>query len=379
MSTTPQEHDKAGWLLYHSVGMFPGQQAAMRASLEGFTTSWCRPGLQRWDDGLAARRQVLDLYARLLRAPADAVYAAENVTQAFAQFVGALGRARLNGKRVLIAADCFPSLHYMLTGLAPLLGYTLDTVPVDAAAGYVTDDGYIARWQDDVALAIITLVTSTASKRAGLQRLAAHGRAQGSLIAVDITQAAGIVDVDVSAPPSTSPPPPRSSGSAARPARPGLHQPGAAGRAPAAAGAGLVQPARSLQLGPGQILAGHAGAPLRQRHAVLSALRGLGAGLSWLLSPAAQGMRAHNQALSRKLIALADAKGYRLRSPRDASERGGSVMVELPAPIDAQALEARLATEGVLADTRGQVLRLSPGVLTQAAVIDELDRLLPAA
>ena len=54
-------------------------------------------------------------------------------------------------------------------------------------------------------------------------------------------------------------------------------------------------------------------------------------------------------------------------------------MVELPAPIDAQALEARLATEGVLADTRGQVLRLSPGVLTQAAVIDELDRLLPAA
>ena len=88
----------------------------------------------------------------------------------------------------------------MLTGLAPLLGYTLDTVPVDAAAGYVTDDGYIARWQDDVALAIITLVTSTASKRAGLQRLAAHGRAQGSLIAVDITQAAGIVDVDVSAP-----------------------------------------------------------------------------------------------------------------------------------------------------------------------------------
>ena len=108
---------------------------------------------------------MLDLYARLLRAPADAVYAAENVTQAFAQFAARV--ARLNGKRVLIAADCFPSLHYMLTGLAPLLGYTLDTVPVDAAAGYVTDDGYIARWQDDVALAIITLVTSTASKRAG--------------------------------------------------------------------------------------------------------------------------------------------------------------------------------------------------------------------
>ena len=165
MSTTPQEHDKAGWLLYHSVGMFPGQQGHARgAGRLHDQLVQARPAtLGR---RLAARRQVLDLYASLLRAPADAVYAAENVTQAFAQFVGALGRARLTGKRVLIAADCFPSLHYMLTGLAPLLGYTLDTVPVDAAAGYVTDDGYIARWQDDVALAIITLVTSTASKRA---------------------------------------------------------------------------------------------------------------------------------------------------------------------------------------------------------------------
>lgn len=380
MSTTPQEHDKAGWLLYHSVGMFPGQQAAMRAALEGFTTSWCRPGLQRWDDGLAARRQVLDLYASLLRAPADAVYAAENVTQAFAQFVGALGRARLAGKRVLIAADCFPSLHYMLTGLAPLLGYTLDTVPVDAAAGYVTDDGYIARWQDDVALAIITLVTSTASKRAGLQRLAAHGRAQGSLIAVDITQAAGIVDVDVSAPAIDF---------AATTTLKWLC--GAPG-----AGLAYINPALlDERLQP--LVQGWFSQPdpfnwdLDKYSLATQARRfdngtpsflpyvASSPGLSWLLSPAAQGMRAHNQALSRKLIALADAKGYRLRSPRDASERGGSVMVELPAPIDAQALEARLATEGVLADTRGQVLRLSPGLLTQAAVIDELDRLLPAA
>ena len=186
-----------------------------------------------------------------------------------------------------------------------------------------------------------------------LQRLAAHGRAQGSLIAVDITQAAGIVDVDVSAPAidfaATT------TLAALRRARlgPGLHQPGAAGRAPAAAGAGLVQPARSLQLGLDKYsLATQArrfdnGTPSFLPY-VASA-----PGLSWLLSPAAQ-------ACARTTSAVAQAdragrcQGYRLRSPRDASERGGSVMVELPAPIDAQALEARLATEGVLADTRGR-------------------------
>ena len=101
-------------------------------------------------------------------------------------------------------------------------------------------------------------------------------------------------------------------------------------------------------------------------------------GLSWLLSPAADGMRAHNQALSRKLIALADAKGYRLRSPRGERTRRQR---------HGRAARAyRRAGAGSAPRNRGragrharQVLRLSPGVLTQAAVIDELDRLLPAA
>ena len=313
----------------------------MRAALEGFTTSWCRPGLQRWDDGLAARRQVLDLYASLLRAqPARSTR--PSVTQAFAQFVGALGRAadrqaRADRRRLLPQ----PALHADRPG---------------AAAGLHAGHGAGGRGRrlrhrrrlyralaDDVALAIITLVTSTASKRAGLQRLAAHGRAQGSLIAVDITQAAGIVDVDVSAPPSTSPPPPRSSGSAARPAQ---AWPTSTRRCWTSAcnrwcRAGSASPI--LQLGSGQILAGHAGAPLRQRHAVASCYVASAPGLSWLLSPAA-GMRAHNQALSRKRSRW-PTPGLPAALAARASERGGSVMVELPAHIDALALEARLATE----------------------------------
>lgn len=144
MNTSPTDSHRAGWLLYHSVGMFPGQEETMRAALDEFAAAWCRPDLQRWDYGLAARQQSLMQFAALVGAPVDAVFSAENVTEAFAKFVGGLGRERLSGRRILIAADCFPSLHYLLSGLAPILGFQLDTVPLGAGDHYVTDDAFIA-------------------------------------------------------------------------------------------------------------------------------------------------------------------------------------------------------------------------------------------
>jgi kynureninase len=374
------DSDRAGWLLYHSAGLFPGQEAAVRSALDSFASSWCRPDLQRWDYGLAARRQVLDQWATLINAPAHAVFAAENVTDAFARFVGALGRQRLAGRRVLIAEDCFPSLHFMLRGLAPVLGFTLDTVPLTPHAAYVEDDAFIARWQDDVALAIITWVSSTASKRADLRRLAAHGRAQGSLIAVDITQGAGILDFDVMQPAVDF------TASTTLKWLCGAPGTGLAYLNPALLDSELAplvqgwfsQPdpfnwdlgrfalaadARRFDSGTPSFLPFVASAP----------------GVSWRLSPAAGELRAHNLALSHRLIALSDAKGYRLRSPRDDAQRGGSVMVDLPAHIEPCELEATLARHGILVDTRGSTLRMSPGVLTTDEALDRLSALLPQA
>ncbi|CAB3789717.1 Kynureninase [Paraburkholderia ultramafica] len=377
--TYSAEPDRQGWLLYHSVGMFPGQEDAVRAALDTFASNWCRPDLQRWDYGLAARRQVLDQWAALVNAPSHAVFASENVTDAFARFVGALGRRRLAGRRVLIAGDCFPSLHYMLRGLEPVLGFTLDTVPVAPGEAFVTDDAFIAHWQEDVALAIVTWVTSTSSKRADLTRLAAHGRAQGSLIAVDITQGAGILDFDVMQPAvdfvaSTTlkwlcgaP------GTGLAYLDPKLLD---SDMAPLVQGwfsqpdpfnwdltrFSLAADARRFDTGTPSFLPFVASSP----------------GLAWRLSSAAAGMREHNLALSRRLIALADAKGYRLRSPRDDAQRGGSVMADLPEHVDTHELEISLAKHGVLVDTRGCAVRMSPGMLTSHAALDTLSALLPA-
>jgi len=385
-SVTPPQPDTdcSGWLLYHSVGMFPGQESAMRAALDEFASNWCKTDLQRWDYGLLARQQTLQAFATLIHAPVQTLFAAENVTQAFAKFVGGLGRRRLANKRVLIAADCFPSLHYLLTGLAPTLGFTLDTVPVDAQTGYVTDEAFINRWQDDVALAVITFVTSTASKRADLPRLAAHGRAQGSLIAVDITQAAGIIDFDVNQPAVDF---------AATTTLKWLCGAPGAGMAyvnPALLDADMVPPIQGWFSQPDPFnwdldkfsLAAQAqrfgdGTPSFLPYVAS------GPGLRWRLSGAANdpatGLRTHNLALSHKLMALADAKGYPLCSPRDDSQRGGSVMLRLPVHVNPQMLEAELARHNILVDTRGPILRLSPGMLTRASAIDALAHLLPAS
>jgi len=381
-STAP-DSSRAGWLLYHSVGMFPGQEAAMRTALEEFTSVWCKTDLARWDYGLAARQQALRLFAQLVNAPQDALFASENVTQAFAKFVGGLGARRLANRRVLIAADCFPSLHYLLSGLAPALGFTLDTVPADAQTGYVTDEDFMARWQDDVALAVITFVTSTASKRADLTRLVAHGRTQGSLIAVDITQAAGIIDFDVNQPAVDF---------AATTTLKWLCGAPGAGMAyinPALLDADMVPMTQGWFSQPDPFnwdldkfsLAAQAqrfgdGTPSFLPYIASTP------GLRWRLSDAANhpatGLRAHNLALSHKLIKLADAKGLALCSPRVDDVRGGSVMVRLPDAVNPQALESELAQSGILVDTRGHILRLSPGMLTSASVMDELERLLPA-
>lgn len=380
MTMKHDDSTRAGWLLYHSVGMFPGQEEAVRGALDTFASSWCRPDLNRWDYGLEARREVLDSWARLVHAPAHSVFAAENVTDAFARFVGALGRKRLAGRRVLIAGDCFPSLHYMLTHLANVLGFTLDTVPLEDGAAYVSDDAFIARWQDDVALAVITWVTSTASKRADLARLVAHGRAQGSLIAVDITQGAGILDFDVTQPGVDF------AATTTLKWLCGAPGTGLAYLSPALIDDDLEPMVQGWFSQPDPFnwdLSRFSLAPDARRfdHGTPSFLPFVASapGLAWRLSPAAAGMREHNLALATRLIALCDEKGYVLRSPRNDSERGGSVMADLPAHVDPRALEAKLAAHGVLVDTRGQTIRLSPGVLTQSAVIDNLSALLPAA
>jgi selenocysteine lyase/cysteine desulfurase len=373
---TDRAESEAGWLLYHSVGRFPGQQAAIRAALGEAADVWCATDDRRWGVLQAARDAFFAAIARLINAPAGTVFAAENVTQAFALFIDALPPERLRGRHVLIAADCFPSLHYLLAGLAERIGFQLVTVPPLPGRASVEDEAMRAAWDEQVALGIITWVTSTASHRADVAALAAHGRRMGSLVAVDVTQGLGIIPFDAQA---------LGIDFAASTALKWLcGLPGA--------GFGHVRQGLLAETAPR--LRGwfgkpdpfdwsldsfrYAGDARRFDTGTPSYLPYIGSlpGVTWLLQAGVEQLRAANLAACEQLMALADAHGLTVASPRPAARRGGSVMLELPASLPAAAVVKALGEQGITVDHRGQRLRLSPGASTGADISDRLDRAL---
>ena len=73
------------------------------------------------------------------------------------------------------------------------------------------------------------------------------------------------------------------------------------------------------------------------------------------------------------MIKRADAGGMPLASPRDPAQRGGSVMLEMPA--QATGIVDALRDHRIHVDMRGQILRVSPGSVTH---LDHVHRLFDA-
>jgi len=368
--------DESGWLMYHSVGRFPGQRQAIAAAMAGFTDSWYALDDKRWETAAQGRRRAQELWARLVGAVPAAVFASENVTVAFHQFIDSIPTARLAGRKVLIAEDCFPSLYFLLTGLAPHLGFRIETVRAGSQATYTTDDDFIEAWDDEVALAMVNWVTSVASKRADLARLVAHGRRMGSLVAVDITQGVGVLPLDVTA----------------------LDLDFAAGTSLkwlcGLPGAGFAYVAPRLlntleprlrgwfsQLNPASwVLDRFSLAPDARRfgHGTPSSLPYLGTlpGLEWVISHGVAEIEAHNRKLCHDLIDIADAHGLQLASPRADADRGGSVMIVLMSEATAEAARRKLLALGFVCDIRGNRMRWSPGAVTTSGAIELLNQAL---
>lgn len=364
MSAIETGSDGSGYFVYHSIGMYPGKAEAMAGALTDFAAGWAAFDDGHWSRALGARQRFIDRWREIIAAPPGTLTTAENVTAALHSLIGALPERDLKGRRVLIAADCFPSMHFLLAGMADRHGFTLDTVPIRAGESWVRDEDMIAAWGADVGLALLTFVTSTSSHRADLDALVAHGRRMGSLVGVDITQAVGLLPFSV--------------------------------RKPAvdfvisttlkwlcgAPGAGILQvseplirdcrpefrgwfsqenifswdldafryadDARRFDHGTPAILPCVASLPALERHARQDGAARL----------------AHNRRLSALVIEGADRMKLPVVSPRSETERGGSVMLLLPAATDAHGVVRDLRSRGVQCDVRGNILRASPGETT---------------
>ncbi|MDH6231082.1 kynureninase [Mesorhizobium soli] len=362
----------SGYFLYHSIGTFPGKSEAMAAALSDFSAIWSAEDDGQWPAAMAARQRFIGAWSKLIDVPAGSLTTAENVTTALYSLVGSLPEAQLKGRRFLVAGDCFPSLHFLLAKLAERFGFVLDTVPLRPGETWVRDEDVIARWGEDVGVALLTFVTSTASHRCDVARLAEHGRRMGSIVGVDITQGVGVapftvpetgVDFVVS---SSLKWLCGTSGAGVLHVRPEL----LAACEPELRGWFSQENPFSWDLDKFT----YASDVRRFDHgtpAILASVASL-PGLEWAMRTGIDAIRAHNLVLTERIIERALENGWAVASPIDERERGGSVMLTLPEGVDAPRLVSELRTEKLYSDARGSTLRLSPGTVTCDNAVEAL-------
>lgn len=366
------------YFLYHSIGQYPGKSADIAAAMAGFAKVWGASDDGQWGHALGARAAFIARWEALIGAAPRTLTTSENVTAALYSLVGSLPDRTLKGKKVLVSGDCFPSVHFLLDGLAPRLGFELVTVPLRQGATWAEDDDILAHWGADTGLALLTWVSSTSSHRSDIARLVAHGREFGTVMGVDITQAAGLLPFDVAE---------REVDFAISTSLKWMcGTPGA--------GILYVRPDLIAQCQPefrGWFSQDNpfswdfdkfAYAPDIRRFdngtpGVVAALASLPA-MMWHSRQDRPALLAHNRRLSARIIEGAEALGLGLVSPREADQRGGSVMLRLPDTRLAKTVLEAFRTAGVYADARGQVLRLSPGFMTTDAGTDHMLTVLAA-
>ncbi|MCB6177705.1 aminotransferase class V-fold PLP-dependent enzyme [Rhodobacter sp. Har01] len=361
------------YFLYHSIGMYPGKARDLAAAMAEFALTWGTADDAQWGWVLPRRQRFIDRWRGILNAAPGSVTTCENVTAGLHAILAALPDGHLRGRSLLVAADCFPSNHFLLQALAPRFGFTLKTVPLRQGAARVEDEDFLDAWTPDVGLALLTWVSSTTSARIDLARAVAHGRRMGALVGVDITQGAGLLPFDVTAPEvdfalSTS-------------LKWMCGTPGA--------GVLYVSPRLVPHCAP-QVagwfsqdnpfnwdIARFAYAPDMRRFdsgtpGCMAAIASLPA-LDWHAGQDHAAIRAQNRRLTARLFDIADALRLATLTPREEERRGGSVMLRLPETVPAAQVVAGLRAEGVSADHRSQTLRLSPGVLTTEAGVARLE------
>lgn len=359
-----------GYFLYHSIGLYPGKEEDLAQAMAEYAAVWAAPNDKQWGYVLRKRQDFIEAWGRLINAPKGSITHVDNVTEGMHRIMRALPEALLKGRKVLVGADCFPSLHFLLAGLAPKLGFELVTVPRSDGKAWVETGDFISHWGRDVALALLTWVTSTASAKMDYAALVKHGREMGSLMVADITQGAGLIPFDVMAP------------------RVDFVVSTSLKWLCGTSGAGILYVHKDMI---GELTPEVRGwfsqnnpfswdldkfqyAPDARRFdtgtpGAVAAIASLPA-IRWFTEQDQAAIAARNRAMVDRIIAHADDLGLPLLSPRDAEQRGGAAMLRMPDKPEAAAVVGALGVEGYSVDNRDSILRLSPGIVTDDDAID---------
>lgn len=353
---------RTNYLISNSLGAVP--EAAGEA-LRDYYETWAARGVRAWEESWWTMSADLgDEVAPLIGAGSGEVVFQPNVTIAHAVVFSAF---HFGGLRPRIVTDAmhFPSILYLIRGLVPQ-GAEVEVVPTDD--GITIDTGRMIEAIDE-RTAFVTL-SHVLFKSAFIQdvaAIAARVREVGAWMVVDGYQAVGTIPVDV------------------RALGVDVYIGGCLKWLCGGPGAAFlwVDPRRRGELSPRltgwmaherpfafeTTLARRADA-WRFLHGTpnIAALYAARPGLHIIREVGIEAIRSKSIRQTRRLIELADERGYPLTTPRQADRRGGTVVIDVPNGYEVSlALKAR----DILCDYRPDAgIRLSPHVYTRDEEIE---------
>jgi kynureninase len=350
------------YLVSHSLGAMP---EATRDALAEYADLWATRGVRAWGDRWWMMSiEVGDIIAPLIGAPPGSVVMLPNVTTAEAVVLSSFDYEAPRNRVVIVDGE-FPSVRYIYDRLARRLGAEIVTVPHDSSGLGFDLDRLLAAIDERTQIVPIGHILFESSYMIDVEAIARRCREVGATLVLDVFQSAGIVPVDVT----------------------GWDVPIAVGGVLKwlCGGPGgsflYVDPKLRPQLEPSFTgWMAHANPfgfeppPMRFRDdglrfalgtppipALYAAREG-----PKVIAEASGGdmttIREKSLRQTQRIIDLADARGFELRTPREADRRGGSVSVLMP---HAKEVAFELNAEDIVCDFRpGAGVRFSPHFYT---------------
>jgi kynureninase len=355
--------DTCTYLVSHSLGAMPRRASQY---LQQFADEWSSRGVRAWHEGWwEIGRETGNLLAPVLGVAANTISMHQNVT--VAQSIIASCFSYDGARRNIVMTDLeFPSNHYLFEGCRR---YGADIVYVPATDPIRLDvERFLDAIDERTVLVPLSLVLFKSAAITDVRAVVDKAHRVGAHVVLDVYQGAGTVpmaladwDVDFAVGGSVKwlcggP------GAGYLYVRPDL----APRLQPSFVGWAAHETPFAFATGPVR----YAGSPERFQSGTpnVPSIYSARAGYEIVASIGVAAIRERSLALTRRIIDAAQSAGYRLNTPLDDRERGGTVILDVP---EAATVADGLIERGVIVDYRpGAGIRMAPHFYNTEADID---------
>ena len=351
------------YLVSHSLGAMPRQTAEY---LQQFADTWSARGVRAWHEGWwEIGRETGNLLAPILGVARDTISMHQNVT--VAQGIIASCFSYDGPRRRIVMSELeFPSNHYLFEGFRR---YGAEIVYVPSSDPVRLDlQPFLDAIDERTVLVPLSLVLFRSAYLQNARAVIEKAHRVGARVILDVYQAAGTVptaladwNADFAVGGSVK-------WLCGGPGAGYLYvRPDLANRLrPSLVGWAAHETPFAFATGPIR----HAASPERFQSGTpnVPSLYSARAGYEIVAAIGVPAIRARSLQLTRRIIDAATAAGYRLNTPLDDRERGGSVILDVP---DSGAAADELIRRGVIVDHRpGAGIRMAPHFYNTEAEID---------